>query len=107
MGRIAEAYTFYEKALALVSAREDGGLECAVTYLNLASLKEAELGLLDAEEDIASLLDQAAQRLDNHPKRDGYYAFVCEKCAPVFGYYGRFRYEKDLKERAKSIYEGA
>lgn len=107
VGRIAEAYTLYEKALALVSAREDGALECAVTYLNLASLKEAELGLLDAEEEIASLLDQAALLLDSHPKRDGYYAFVCEKCAPVFGYYGRFRYEKDLKERAKSIYEGA
>ena len=36
---------------------------------------------------------------------DGYYAFVCEKCASVFGYYGRFVYEGELLERARRIYE--
>ena len=40
-------------------------------------------------------------------KRDGYYAFVCEKCASVFGYYGHFAYEKELYERSRRIYEGS
>ena len=42
---------------------------------------------------------------DNHEKRDGYYAFVCEKCASVFGYFGYFVYEKELEKRARDIYE--
>ena len=39
--------------------------------------------------------------------RNGYYAFVCEKCAPVFGYYGYFLTERELKRRAREIYDGA
>ena len=39
--------------------------------------------------------------------RDGYYAFVCEKCAPTFDYYGYFLIADDLNERAKAIYERA
>ena len=107
VGRFAEANALYEKALALMAQFPWGGLECAVTHLNIASAVEAERGLLDAEEEISHRMDLAAALLEKHEKRDGYYAFVCEKCAPVFGYYGRFRYEKELKERARKIYEGA
>ena len=39
--------------------------------------------------------------------RDGYYAFVCEKCAPVFGYYGYFLTERELNRRAREIHERA
>ena len=39
--------------------------------------------------------------------RDGYYAFVCEKCAPVFAYYGYFLTEQELHRRAGEIYERA
>ena len=39
--------------------------------------------------------------------RDGYYAFVCEKCAPVFGYYGYFLTEQELNRRAREIYDRA
>ena len=49
--------------------------------------------------------NKAMKILDDYENRDGYYAFVCEKCASVFGYYGHFFYEKELKERAKAIYE--
>ena len=38
--------------------------------------------------------------------RDGYYAFVCEKCAPAFEYYGWFLDAERLKQEAKRIYEG-
>ena len=36
---------------------------------------------------------------------NGYYAFVCEKCAPTFRYFGRFAYADELKQRSDEIYE--
>ena len=78
----------------------------AITYLNIASAKEAELGLEDANERIAELCRLAEDILEAHSPKDGYYAFVCEKCASVFDYYGYFFYAKELKERAGRIYAG-
>ena len=51
---------------------------------------------------------QAAKKLLDTPTlpQNGYHAFVCEKCAPTFEYYGYFLYANELKERAKRIYEG-
>ncbi len=104
--RFDEALALYKKALDVMSRVENGAPEMAITYLNMASAAEAELGLLDAAETIEDLLDTAERLLEDHTLRDGNYAFVCEKCATVFGYYGRFAYEKELKARAMSIYEG-
>lgn len=103
--RFSEATELYKKAISVMDKVSNGALEVAITYLNMASTAEAELGLLDADMAIQSYLDKAEELLDNHQKRDGYYAFVCEKCASVFGYYGRFMYEAQLKERARRIYE--
>lgn len=100
-----KALELYEKAIRVMQNAEDGMLEVAITYLNIASLREAELGLETAEKDIEELLDKAARILDAHENRNGYYAFVCEKCASVFGYHGYFAYEKELMERARKIYE--
>ncbi len=100
-----KALELYEKAIKVMQSTKDGMLEVAITYLNIASLREAELGLENAQEMIEELLDKAAKILDGYEKRNGYYAFVCEKCASVFGYYGYFVYEKELKERALEIYE--
>ena len=36
--------------------------------------------------------------------RIGYYAFVCEKCAPTFEYYGYFLAAESLRETAERIY---
>ncbi|MBO7170982.1 MAG: tetratricopeptide repeat protein, partial [Clostridia bacterium] len=106
VGRFEEAFSLYGKALSIVIAREDGAADGAVTYLNMASLKEAELGLVEAETTISEYLAKAKDLLESVEERDGAYAFVCEKCATVFGYYGYFRYESELKERARIIYEG-
>ncbi len=104
--RFEEAYPYFDKAIEVMRYAERGELEIAITNLNIASTIEAERGLLDADEDIAMQLDTAEKLLDKYADAyDGYYAFVCEKCASVFGYYGRFAYEKDLKERVKQIYE--
>lgn len=104
--RFSEAREMYEKAIVIMNVNKSY-LEVAITYLNLATASEAEHGLIDACEVIEEYLDKAESLLEGWEKRNGYYAFVCEKCASVFGYYGRFAYEKEISERARRIYEGA
>lgn len=104
--RYGEANDLYLRAIAVLEAKGGGELEIAITYLNMASAKESELGLAEADEEIGVLLAKAKDLLEGFERRDGYYAFVCEKCASVFGYYGHFAYEGELTERARRIYEG-
>ncbi len=102
-----EAYELYEQAISVMKSVDDGDLEVAITYLNIASAKENELGAVECEAEVRAYIEKAMEIFDNHEKRDGYYAFVCEKCASVFGYFGYFLYEKDLLKRARDIYERA
>jgi len=102
--RFDEAYNYYQKAIFVMQSYADGAPEAAITYLNIASAVEAELGLEDGEKKIN---EKAIELLDSYPKRDGNYAFVCEKCASVFGYYGYFAYKKKLDGIVRSIYERA
>ncbi len=101
-----KAEQFYNKAIDIMQNADNGDLEVAITYLNMATAREAALGLLDAEGDINEYLTKAQTILEAHTPQDGYYAFVCEKCASVFGYYGWFFFENELKNRARRIYEG-
>lgn len=98
--RFDEAYDYYNQAIAIMS-RQNLWLEVAITYLNIASAKEEELGLVTAKPIIEQLLDQAAELLDAHIDTypHGYYAFICEKCAPIYEYYGRFMYKNTLLSR--------
>ncbi len=106
--RFREADELYEKALETMARAENGALEQAITYLNMANAAEDELGLVDASEAIDADLLKAQELLDTPTvPRNGYYAFVCEKCAPTFAYYGWFAYEAELNERAKTLYERA
>ena len=103
-----KAYELYDKAIGTMGKVENGELEQAITYLNLANAKEDELGLEDAADDIETCLDKAYALLDTpNVPHGGYYAFVCEKCAPTFDYYGYFMAAGELKKRAKEIYERA
>lgn len=102
--RFSEAKEFNLKAIEIMKNKP---LEIAITYLNMATASETELGLLEANEEITELLKKAKTLLENYQNRDGYYAFVCEKCASVFGYYGDFLYDEELQSRARRIYEGA
>ena len=43
---------------------------------------------------------------DDRIKKDAYYAFVCEKCAPAFDYFGFFILAGELREISRKIYEG-
>ena len=106
LGRFSEADELYKRAVSVMEGIDGGDLEVAITYLNMASAAEAELGLENADGIISEYVEKAEALLESHENRDGYYAFVCEKCAGVFGYYGYFVYEKELSERARRIYEG-
>lgn len=103
--RYREAEELYKKALAVVLNYPDSVLDGAITYLNMANAAEYEYGLEEAIDTINNYLKKAEDILENYPVKDGYYAFVCEKCASVFGYYGYFVYEGELLERARIIYE--
>ena len=114
LGRFDEAFGFYREALEMMSRVEHGELEQAITYLNMADAVEAQAnaGQRDddsaAEGEIERLLDTALELLDAPSlPHDGYYAFVCEKCAPAFGHHGYFLADEDLRKRADSIYARA
>lgn len=106
LGRFAEANALYEKAVETMANAPHGALEQAITYLNMANAAEDEKGLLDASEAIDAYLEKAQTLLDAPDvPHEGYYAFVCEKCAPTFEYYGWFAAAEELKERARAWYE--
>ncbi len=106
LGRYDDAYPLYDKALKVMKKAPGGSLEQAITYLNMADAYEAQLGGERAESKISDLLDTAYDLLINtDAPHDGYYAFVCEKCAPSFSYYGYFLAAGELNKRAEEIYE--
>ena len=118
LGKFDKAGELYEKALATMAGVEHGELEQAITYLNMADAAVVRLAAeaydndIDAalqddacEKTVESLLDTALALLDTPSvPHDGYYAFVCEKCAPTFAHYGYFIADQDLRERAEAIY---
>ena len=103
-----QALALYEKALREMALVPNGAIEQAVTKLNMANAVEGQTGMAQGEGRIFALLDQAASLLEDPTlPRDGYYAYVCEKCAPTFDYYGYFAEAELLRQRAEEIYEGA
>ena len=105
LGRFAEAGELYALALSQMERVEGGELEQAITLLNMADALVAEKGMEEAEAKTEELLDRAYALFDTtSAPRDGYYAFVCEKCAPVFSYYGYFLAAEDLSTRAERLY---
>lgn len=107
MGEYPEAYELYEKAMEKMATVPNGVLEQAITCLNIANAVEAEKGMEAGEEQIFGLLDRALDLLNTAGvPHDGYYAFVCEKCAPTFTYYGYFMAAEELTAKAEAIYAG-
>ena len=103
----AEARELYRRAINIMINTERGGIEAAISYLNMANAAEAELGLEEAADEIEDCLTCAEALLDaDAHRRDAYYAYVCGRCAPTFRYYGRFAYADEIEERSRSIYEG-
>lgn len=106
LGRFSEAYALYDKAMEVMGTVRGGVLEQAITCLNIADVVAEEQGLEQGETRIFELLDKAYELLhDESAPHDGYYAFVCEKCAPSFSYYGYFVAAAELQKTAEAIYE--
>lgn len=106
LGRYEDALSLYDQAMETMGRVPNGALEQAVTCLNMANAWEGMLGLEAAESRVFSLLDQAEALLARpEVPRDGYYAYVCEACAPTFAYYGYFAAAETLKKTAETIYE--
>ena len=106
LGAYREAEDLFFKAIGVMEQQENGEPETAITYLNLADLTAAEKGTEDGEEQIGEYLRKAEELLNTESiPQNGYYAYVCEKCAPVFGYYGYFLTESELIERGRKIRE--
>ena len=77
-----------------------------ISCLNLADTGAAQYGTVIGMPLISSELDRAWGYLNTEGQiQDGNYAFVCEKCAPIFGFYGQKDREAELARRAKVIYE--
>lgn len=103
-GRHAEAETLFHKAMRVMKAQPGGKLEQAITWLNLADNAEARMGTEEAEKTVESCLEHAAALLEEPDiPENAYYAFVLEKCAPVFAHYGYFLKEAELRGKAKAI----
>ena len=103
-----KAREFFEKALYTMRQTQGTQAEQAVTYLNIADLLAAEKGLEEAEAEISSCCRAAIALLDaKGVKRDGNYAFFCDKCAPVLDYYGFFAAAEELAERARHFRDGS
>ena len=107
LGQFGRAEECSQKALVVMKNAGKESLECAVTYVNMATLYETEFGAEEGEKKINECLDAAQALLDGRHEEDPFAAFVYEKCAPAFDYFGRFFYAQELSERAKKIYERA
>ena len=106
LSRYDEALAYYEKAMEQMGRVPGGALEQAITCLNMADMLEKRDGLEAAESQVFELVDRAyALLMEGGAPEDGYYAFVCEKCAPAFSYYGYFLAAEELQKKAEEIYE--
>lgn len=106
VGQFEKSLEMYEKALITMKDAPHGELEEAITYLNIVDVNHAKYDEDEAEKKSEDLIEKAYSLLKNSDApKDGYYAFVCEKCAPVFSYYGYFLYANDLKRISEEIYE--
>lgn len=105
----SKAEKYYLKALDILKAT-DNYADMAVTCCNLADLYyflEKEKGaVLVVDSRINEYLDKSFDLLMNsNIERNGYFAFVCRKCAQAYAFHGRFLQKKELNKIADEIYE--
>ena len=103
--RYGEAMENYYNALEAMAHVENGELEQAITWLNMADALAMKDGPDAAQEEIETFLEKAKALLETPSiPRNGYYAFVLEKCAPAFYCHGDADYGEAIEERAKALY---
>lgn len=92
----------YLNAIKVMEKVKNGKPDLAITYVNLAHLYENT----EKAEKITDCLFTAFNLLsDESNVKNGYYAYVLEKCAPSFAYFGYDKIANDMKKESKDIYE--
>ncbi len=108
LGRFEEAFGLFEQAMEQMGRAPGGELEQAITCLNMADTVAMQQGPEAGRARIRELTGRASALLQGYDgPRDGYYAFVCEKCAPGFDDHGFPAEAAELRRIAKEIYERA
>ncbi len=102
LGELDEAEKACFSALSIMENLSGGEAEAAITYINLAHIYEAA----DKTSKIEGCMVRAYRLLKSDKlAHDGYYAFVLEKCAPSFAYFGDEKICDELTREAEAIYE--
>lgn len=100
LGQKLLSKTYFDLALSTVDLK----LDKAITYLNLADLY---LYGFEDKDNAKVYLDKAREIFfDTSIEKNGYYAFVAEKCAPGFKEHGLAEFAASLEKEAQIIYEG-
>ena len=94
MALTCTALSKYDEALVLLVERAE----------ELLDNKGRELLCPDGETSVLETPGALKALPAEERARIGYYAFVCEKCAPVFEYYGYFLTADRFRETAEKIY---
>ena len=110
LGQFDAAEKLYLSAISIMLKYDQGELDAAISYLNMADLFYKKYSV-DPSGDYTvygNVIDESCKKaweLLNKKtlNRDSYYRFVAEKCAGTFGYYGYFLYESELKKRANDV----
>ena len=105
-GRNEEAIRAFDKAIGSTEDSSRGKLEQAISWLNKADVYDAAPDSDEKDSRIYDSLQKACDLLDDPTiLREGYTAFVFDKCSQVFGYYGWFSDSKRFGTLSKEIYE--
>ena len=92
----------YFNAVRVMEKAENFKPDLAITYVNLAHLYE----LTENAEKITDCLFKAYDLLnDDSILKNGYYAYVLDKCAPSYSHFGYEKISSDMKKESKEIYE--
>ncbi len=101
LGDFDGAESAYLSALTVMAKVPRGKAESAITYINLAHMYE-DFG---KQEKIPECMEKAYTLLQSDAlPHNGYYAFVLEKCAPSFAYFGDANRCEQMKKEAEEIY---
>lgn len=96
-----KAVEYYYKAIAVMEKVEDGKPDTAISYVNLAHLYQT----ISQDEKAKECIEKAISLLnDQSVTHDGYFAFVCEKCAPSIDFFGFTSQAEKLATLSKEIY---
>lgn len=107
VGQYQRSREYFLRALDLNEDIAGSEAESAVTYCNLADLAEKMLGYTAAKSKIDGYMEKAMEKMRAVEDEDGYFAYMCEKCAPVFRYYGFAEYAGELEDKSGKIYRQA